>query len=149
MRKFTLFVCLGFVFFFSRIGAAQEASKAAPASGGAFSGKWIVSSDFYGTQLYFGMVLEQQGEKVTGKFDGDKLEGTASGKTIHFMAKDENGGTEELDGKLEGDAITGSIVFKSGDNPTHPETHTFTAKLNPARRSGAPKRHEFTPTTFY
>ncbi|HJZ66012.1 MAG TPA: acetamidase/formamidase family protein [Candidatus Acidoferrum sp.] len=149
MRRITLFVYLALVFFFGQIGAAQEASKAAPAPGGAFAGKWIVNSDFYGTPLYFGMVLEQQSEKLTGKFDGDKLEGSATGKNIHFVAKDENGGTEELDGTLQGDTITGSIVFKSGDNPTHPETHSFTAKPNPAKRGGAPKRHEFTPTAFY
>src|SRR5215475_11979436 len=149
MRKFAILLSLVFVFVSGQTAAAQEAGKAAPASGGAFAGKWIVSSDFYGTPLYFGMVLEQQGEKLTGKFDGDKLEGSATGKKIHFVAKDENGGTEELDGKLEGDTMTGTIVFKNGDNPTHPETHTFTAKLNPARRTGTPKRHEFTPTVFY
>src|SRR5215475_10245699 len=136
MRKLVLFVCLVFVFSFGQIAGAQEAGKAAATSGGAFAGKWIVSSDFYGTPLYFGMLLEQQGEKLTGNFDGDKLEGTASGKKIHFVAKDENGGSEELDGALEGDTITGSIVFKSGDNPTHPETRTFSAKLNATRKAG-------------
>src|SRR5262249_10584455 len=149
MRRVTLFVCLALVFSFCQNAAAQEAGKAAPASGGAFAGKWIVSSDFYGTPLYFGMVLEQQGEKLTGKFDGDKLEGSATGKNIHFVAKDENGGTEELDGTLQGDTITGTVVFKSGDNPTNRETHSFAAKLNPAKRGGAPKRHEFTPTPFF
>src|SRR5262249_44854440 len=76
-------------------------------------------------------------------------EGSATGKSIHFVAKDENGGTEELDGKLEGDSMTGTVVFKSGDDPTRPETHTFTARLNPARKVGAAKRHEFTPIVFY
>src|SRR5215475_7561026 len=137
MRKFAILLSLVFVFVSGQTAAAQEAGKAAPASGGAFAGKWIVSSDFYGTPLYFGMILEQQGEKLTGKFDGDKLEGSATGKSIHFVAKDENGGTEELDGTLQGDTITGSIVFKSGDNPTHPETHSFTANPNPYNGRGA------------
>jgi amidase len=149
MRKMVFFVCFLAILCISQISGAQDANKAAAASGGAFAGKWIVSSDFYGTPLYFGMLLEQQGEKLTGNFDGDKLEGSATGRNIHFVAKDENGGTEEVTGTLESGAITGTVIFKGGDDPTHPETHSFTAKLNPARRPGAPKRHEFTPTTFY
>src|SRR5205814_10168165 len=34
------------------------------------------------------------------------------------------------------------------DDPTHPETHKFTAELVPPRRAGVAKRHEFVPTTF-
>ena len=149
MRKFMLFICLLSVFFVSKLSEGQEVSKPAAASGGALAGRWIVTTDFYGTPIYFGMLLEQQGEKLTGTFDGDKLEGTATGKSIHFLAKDENGGTEEATGTIEGGTITGTIVFKSGDDPTHPETHAFAAKLNPTSRAGAPKRHEFSPTTFY
>ncbi len=149
MRKNTWFVFLVAILVFSQISAAQDAGKAATPSGGAFAGKWIVNSDFYGTPLYFGLLLEQQGDKLTGNFDGDKLEGSAAGKKIHFVAKDQNGGSEEGTGALEGDTITGTIVFKSGDNPEHPETHSFTAKLNATRRGGTPTRHEFTPTTFH
>lgn len=129
--------------------AAQDTGKQMPISGGALSGKWIVNTDFYGTLIYFGMLLEQQGEKLTGNFDGDKLEGTATGKTVHFLAKDENGGTDEATGTVQGDVITGTIIFTSGDNPVHSETHAFTAKLNPPKHGGLPQRHEFSPTTFY
>jgi amidase len=37
----------------------------------------------------------------------------------------------------------------NGDDPTHPSTHQFTATIVPKRRAGPPRRHEFTPTTFY
>ncbi|HEY4815612.1 MAG TPA: hypothetical protein VIH58_13075, partial [Chthoniobacterales bacterium] len=62
------------------------------------TGKWFATADFYGTPINFPMELTQQGDKFTGKFGGDKLEGTLSGKSIHFLAKDEHGGTEELTG---------------------------------------------------
>jgi acetamidase/formamidase len=95
------------------------------------------------------MELSQTGDKLTGNFDGDKLEGTLNGNSIHFLAKDEHGGTEELTGAVRAGAISGSVVFIDGDDPGHPTTHQFTATLVPQRPAGAPQRHEFTPSTFY
>jgi len=126
---------------------AQEAQKASP--GGPLSGRWTVVSDFHGTPLYFKLELAQQGDKLTGNFDGDKLEGTVSGSSIQFLAKDDHGGTEDAKGTVKGSTISGTVIFTNGDDPTHPETHPFTATLVPARPAGPPKRHDFVPTVFY
>jgi amidase len=125
--------------------SAQEAAR--PASGG-LSGRWVVNTDFFGSTIYFKMELKQEGEKLTGNFDGDKLEGTLKGNTIYFLAKDEEGGTEEGKGTLQGGTITGTVVFTHPNDPEHP-THKFTAELVPARRAGAAQKHEFMPATFY
>src|SRR5215813_5380085 len=129
-------------------GYAHEAQKAAPA-GGPLVGRWTVTSDFHGTTLYFKLELEQQGEKLTGNFDGDKLEGSVHGSDLDFLAKDVHGGSEEAKASVKGGTIAGTMVFVSGDDPAHPETHPFTATLVPARKGGAPQRHDFTPTVFY
>jgi len=113
------------------------------------SGKWLITADFYGTPLNLSMELTQQGDKLTGTFDGDKLEGTVSGGAIHFMAKDEQGDTEECTATIQGDTITGSVVFIDVEDKAHPVTHTFTAKLAPQRPARPPQMHEFTPTVFY
>ena len=115
----------------------------------AVSGRWFVSADFYGTPILFTLELNQQGDKLTGNFDGDKLEGTLSGNSIHFLAKDEQGGTEECQATLEGANLSGTVVFTDAGDRAHPTTHQFTAKLVPQRRAGAPRRHEFTPVIFY
>jgi acetamidase/formamidase len=129
--------------------AAHEAQEVArPASGGV-SGRWVVNTDFYGSTIYFQMELKQEGEKLTGNFDGDKLEGTLKGNTIYFLAKDEQGGTDDGKGTVQAGTITGTVVFTHTDDPAHPETHKFTAELVPARRAGAAQRYEFVPTTFY
>jgi acetamidase/formamidase len=120
-----------------------------PAQSPAVTGRWFATSDFYGTPINFSMKLSQQGDKLTGDFDGDKLEGTLTGNALHFLAKDEHGGTEELTATLQSGIISGSIVFVDGDDKEHPTTHQFTATLVPQRRTGAPQRHEFTPSTFY
>jgi amidase len=113
------------------------------------TGKWFVTADLYGTPINFSMELTQQGDKFTGKFGGDKLEGTLTGNSIHFLAKDEQGGTEELTGTIEAGVVSGTIVFVDSGDKEHPATHQFTATLAPPRRTGPPQRHEFTPTTFY
>jgi Predicted acetamidase/formamidase len=128
---------------------AQEAQKAAPDAGGPLSGRWTVTSDFHGTPIYFKLELEQHGDKLTGNFDGDKLEGTVSGSAVQFLAKDDHGGSEDVKAEVKGNMLSGTVVFVNGDDPTHPETHPFTAALVPPRSSGAPKRHEFTPAVFY
>jgi amidase len=113
------------------------------------SGKWSVTADFFGTPLYFSLDLNQTGDKLTGDFGGDKLEGTLSGNSLRFLAKDEHGGTEDCTATVRGGTMTGTLVFVDSDDPAHPDTHAFTATLTPQRRPGAPQRHEFTPTTFY
>jgi acetamidase/formamidase len=126
--------------------SAQETTR--PANTGV-SGRWVVNTDFYGSTIYFRMVLKQEGEKLSGDFDGDKLEGTLKGNNVYFLAKDEQGGTDEGKATFQGGIITGTVVFTHSDDPAHPETHKFTAELVPARRAAAPQRHEFVPTTFH
>ena len=149
MRKILCFVLLSVWLLLVHAVAAQDAAKAETAATGALSGRWIVNADFFGSPIYFGLLLEQQGEKLTGNFDGDKLEGNVSGGRVHFLAKDEHGGTEEGNATISGGNMTGSVIFADSSDPTHPETHSFTATRVAERREGAAKRHEFVPTTFY
>jgi amidase len=126
--------------------AAQERAGGANTS---VAGRWVVTSDFYGTPITFSLELKQGGDKLTGDFDGDKLEGSIQNGSIRFLAKDDQNGTEECTAKVQGDTISGTLVFANGDDPEPPITHQFTAKIVPARRAGPPQRHEFTPTIFY
>src|ERR1017187_8340112 len=120
-----------------------------PAQSPDVTGRWYATADFYGTPLNFPMDLSQQGDKLTGTFDGDKLEGTLTGNSLHFLAKDDHGGTEDLTATVQSGIISGAIVFVDGDDKEHPTTHEFTATLVPQRRAGAPQRHDFTPSTFH
>jgi acetamidase/formamidase len=113
------------------------------------SGRWVVTADFYGTPLNLMLELKQEGDKLSGTFAGDKLEGSRTGNAIRFLAKDDEGGTEDVTATIQGDTISGSAVFKSGSNPGHPSTHSFTGNLVPTRRAGSPQRHEFQPTQFH
>src|SRR5579859_5439435 len=113
------------------------------------TGRWVFTADFYGTPIVYQLELQQQGDKLTGDLGGDKLEGTLTGNTLHFLAKDSEGGSEDCKATVQGDTMTGTVVFVDGSDPSHPLTQNFTAKLVPHRRAGAPQHHEFTPTVFY
>jgi amidase len=144
MRK-VLFLLL----FVPGVLLAQSAQEPARPANGGVSGRWVVNTDIFGSTIYYRMELKQEGEKLSGDFGGDKLEGTLKGNSIYFLAKDEQGGTDEGKGTVQGGTITGTVVFTHLDDPAHPEIYKFTAELVPARRAGAPQRHEFVPTTFY
>lgn len=118
------------------------------------TGRWIVTSDYHGTPLYNTMELIQQGDKLSGQFGGNALQGnileggTKVGK-VHFVAKGQRGNTATLDGTVEDNRLSGTVTFIDGDDPEHPETRSFTATLVPKGREGPPQRHEFTPLAFY
>jgi amidase len=136
MRKISVvLLCLG-----ARVLWAEAPSVA---------GRWIVTLQSFGVPSYYVMTLEQHGEKLTGDFSGDKLEGTASGGEIRFRAKDEQGGWEEATARLEGGVLKGSIAIAFSNDPTHPETQPFTALAASLRPAEPPRRHDFVPTTFH
>jgi acetamidase/formamidase len=139
-----------------RLTFAQSPAVQSPAvqSTSSLSGRWTVTVDINGTPLDWRMDLVQQGDKISGDFAGDKFEGTVSGNAIHFLAKDEHGGTSEVtatvaqEGK-KATTLSGTVKFTDPDDKEHPQTHPITARLTPKRPEGSPQRHEFTPTVFY
>jgi amidase len=139
------------IFLVPGIAFAQSppSAQAGQAAAKILTGKRIVNADFYGTPIYFSLELNQQQNKLTGNWSGDKLEGTVNGNSLHFVAKDEHGGTEECMASIQGDGLAGSVVFTDPDDPEHPEKHQFTASRVPQRVAGAAQHHEFAPTIFY
>jgi len=149
MRKLPICLLLLSGVLLPQSSGAQDPQKPARASDDAVIGRWLVNADLYGTVTYFTVELKSEGNKLTGNLNGDKLEGTLSGNAIHFVAKDEQGGTEECQATIQDYTISGKLVFTDAGDEAHPETHQFTAKRVPQRRAGTPHRHEFTPTVFY
>jgi len=113
------------------------------------AGRWNVDADFNGTPIYFRLELKQEGDKLTGEFSGDKLEGTMQAGAIHFVAKDERGNRAECQARMENGTIAGTFVFTDADGADQPSTHSFKATAVPKLRAGGPQRHEFTPSTFH
>ena len=111
------------------------------------TGRWIATADFYGAPRYMRLDLEQQGEKLTGKFSGDKLEGTLTGNALHFLAKNDQGLTADVTGTISNGTLTASVIQNYPSQPT--QNYTITATLAPTRPTAAPQRHEFAPIVFF
>jgi amidase len=116
---------------------------------GPLTGRWIILAEYLGTPINASLELTQEGSKLTGNFQGDKLEGSVTDHAIHFLAKDDQGGTEECTATVTGDTMSGTIIWVDGANPSHPLNVPFTARLAGRRPAGSPETHEFTPTVFY
>ncbi|HEY4978896.1 MAG TPA: acetamidase/formamidase family protein [Candidatus Acidoferrum sp.] len=142
----SVFLLLVAFFLFLSSAHAQQSSPSTSATPAA---RWIVELDFFGTPVNSALNLIQDGNKFTGDFDGDKLEGSLTGNSLHFLAKDDQGGSEEATAALKGDGLSGTITFVDSSNPSHPATMPFTAKLATPFHPTIPQRHDFVPTTFY
>jgi amidase len=130
------------------LAAAVQESQSALTQDTA-SGEWLVTRDAYGSPLYQKMTLKLENGTVTGNLAGDKLEGTLVGNALHFIARDEDNNPSEFTGTLSGGTITGTIVETDGSDPREKSENELTAARPPEPRTGPPRRHEFTPTTFY
>lgn len=125
------------------------APLAAHAQAPSLTGRWIVTTDFYGTPRLYTLHLTQQSDKLTGDFGGDRLEGTFTGNSVNFHATDEEGGTEDVKATLTQATLSGSVHEVHPGEENHPLDYTFTATLIPQRPTAAPRRHEFAPTVYY
>jgi amidase len=112
------------------------------------TGRWLLSFDIHGTRAFGSMDIEQHDEKIQGTYDGQKLEGSFKGGSLHLVAEDELGG-ETFDAILKGGVLSGSTVDHDNANKEHPDRYTFTATLVPERHPHEPRRAEFTPSVFY
>jgi|HubBroStandDraft_1064217.scaffolds.fasta_scaffold56571_2 amidase len=113
-------------------------------------GNWTISADIFGTKIYLGMELKQDGEKLSGTYTGDKLkQGTVSRGAIRLVAVSEDGTTSDVTATFKDGAITGSTIETDPKDADHPMKYTFTATRIVPLEHGAAQRHEFTPAVFY
>ncbi|MBV9342772.1 MAG: acetamidase/formamidase family protein [Acidobacteria bacterium] len=115
----------------------------------AVNGEWLVTRDVYGNPLYQKLILKLENGKLTGSLAEDKLEGTLQGRTLHFIARDADNNTSEFTGVLSNSVVEGNIVETNASDPSDRMETRMTATRAPKRQPGPPRRHEFTPTSFY
>ena len=110
---------------------------------------WLVTADLHGTPLYGRMDIEQQGQRITGSFYGDGFEGSVADGAIHFVAKDDSGGTAKVDAALKGGVLSGTVIETDEADESHPDRYSFIAvPIRQEHRTG-PMHHEFVPAVFY
>ena len=115
------------------------------------TGHWVATTDLFGTTIYAPFDLTDKDGRLTGSLFGDKLEGTVTGNKVHFLAKDDSGGSEEVDAVLTDATMKGTVTLINSSDPTHtPSKRAFSATLPPTRDPNRkPEHHDFVPTTLY
>lgn len=153
MSKLLAFFVLFSQLFFALHACCQDSAKAKQSVATGLNGRWIITLDLFGTPGYSTLHLTETGGKLSGDFDGDKLDGTLEGKNLHMLAKDDHGGSEDVKGTLEegadGFKMKGTITFEDSKHPEQATTNSFTAVPAVLPRDAKPQHHEFVPTTFY
>ncbi|NRD44738.1 acetamidase/formamidase family protein [Corallococcus exiguus] len=114
----------------------------------AASESWLVTTDLWGNPAYQFLTLERDGKRLTGELDGDSLKGERSGNAVHFVVTDSRQQTYVFDGKVSGESLRGTADYPDSNNPKARAPHAFTARLLPSRPAGAPRVHDFTPTSW-
>jgi amidase len=113
-------------------------------------GQWLMTVDYMGTPLVWKLNLTQAAGQISGDLEGDKLVGAITRSGLHFVAKDDQGGFEDADAHIADGRMSGDMIFVDSAEPSHTKHKlTFTAIHASPPPVGPPRRHEFTPTTFY
>src|SRR5579883_3158509 len=125
--RLALVLCLAGALIATAAGSSRDPFEVAlMAQAPAVNGRWVVKADFYGTTRYLTLQLEERAGRLTGTFAGDPLDGTVTGARVHFVSRDGQGGTSEVDGMTDNATITARVVQRSPGDPTSLIFH-FTA----------------------
>src|ERR1043165_9743487 len=111
--------------------AAQDAASLA--------GDWLITSDVYGYPDYDRLTIKFEGGKLTGTASGTAAEITLTGNQFHATVKNPNS-TDEFAGTLSGSKLSGTMTHTQ-KGETQPEKFNWTAERMPPRREGGPQRH--------
>jgi len=66
--------------------APQQASQP-------LTGRWLITSDFFGTTRYFRLDLDQKPDQLTGTLNGTQLKGNLTGSHLALTGTSSDGGT--------------------------------------------------------
>ena len=111
------------------------------------AGDWLLTQDVYGIPLHQKLTVKVDGTTLSGTLGRRTIAGTVSGSSIRFAIKNEDE-SNEFEGTLSDDRMSGTLVRTSKDEPA-PFRTTWSALRVPPRRTGPPQRHDFVPTVFH
>jgi acetamidase/formamidase len=110
--------------------------------------RWLVKTDMWGNTAYQTLALNQDGNALSGTFDGDKLVGTRRGSLLDFTVTDSDHATYHLKATVDGAGMVGVADDPDTNAPGKRVTHTFTGQRLPERPSGSPKVYTFIPKDY-
>lgn len=120
----------------------------AACAAGPLAERWLVKTDMWGNTAYRTLALSQDGNALSGTFDGDKLVGTRHGSLLDFTVTDSDHATYHLKATVDGAGMVGVADDPDTNAPGKRVTHAFTGQRLPERPSGSPKVYTFIPKDY-
>lgn len=109
---------------------------------------WIVALDRWGNFTYQTLTLHEDGARLVGDLDGDKVSGTRQGASVELSVLGQDGTRYLYRARQGSSSMSGSADFPDTNNPKARVQHAFTARRLAQRPPGAPHLHDFTPTDY-
>ncbi len=111
------------------------------------TGRWLITSDFFGTTRYLRLDLDQKPDQLTGTLNGTQLKGSITGSHLALTGTSSDGGTSTFDATIQANTFAGTLTFTNPNDS--PVTFHFTATPVPPLQRTTPQHHEFAPTVFH
>jgi amidase len=109
---------------------------------------WLLQLDRWGNPSFMTLHLQDDGGKLSGTLDGDRLSGTRKNGQFLFSVVDKDGNRYEYQGSADANRLQGSADFPDTNDPKARASHTFSARRLPERSFSAVQRHEFKPKDY-
>ena len=109
---------------------------------------WLLQLDRWGNPSFMTLHLHDDGGKLSGTLDGDRLSGTRNDGRFQLSVIDKDGKRYAYQGSAGADRLQGSAEFPDTNDATARASHTFSARRLPERSSGTAQRHEFKPKDY-
>ncbi|MFA5965104.1 MAG: acetamidase, partial [Sphingomonas sp.] len=111
-------------------------------------GQWILTTDRWGNPEYSTLDLIAANGKLSGKWDGDAVDGTISDGRLAFSVRDKSGAVYRFDARIDGATLRGTADFPDNNDAARRLRYGFTGRRVPDRPPGGPQIHNFVPTSF-
>jgi len=111
-------------------------------------GQWIVATDRWGNQEYSTLNLHRTGDRLSGDWDGDAVQGEMRGTHLHLDIRDQRGASYAFDGSLTDKGLSGTADYPDPNSAGARARHGFTARRVPDRPGAAPRTFDFAPKDF-
>src|SRR5580704_162403 len=92
--------------------AAQTLAAQAPQqTPQTLTGRWLLTSDFFGTTRYLRLDLDQKPDQLTGTLNGTQLKGSLTGSHLALTGTSSDGGTSTFDATVQPNTFAGTLTF--------------------------------------
>lgn len=109
---------------------------------------WLLQLDRWGNPSFMTLHLQDDGGKLSGTLDGDRLSGMRKNGQILFSVVDKDGNRYEYKGDASAHRLHGSADFPDTNDTKARASHSFSARRLPDRASSTAQRHEFKPKDY-